>query len=120
MLGETIRRIELTGLAGPIQGLAYDQRGARLLILSASEGRVQVGAVTPEGNVTYYVTLRAAVRPVSLGYDSDAQRFFVPLADDVSLGEFDGLGNQVATHPAEGVGAITAVDAGPRSLVRIF
>jgi uncharacterized protein YjiK len=120
LFGETIRRVELTGLAGPIQGLAYDQRGDRLLILSAREGRAQVGAVNPEGNVTYYVTLAAPVSPVSLGYDSDAQHYFVPLAGGVSLGEFDAAGNLVATHPATGAGTITAIDAGPRSLVRVF
>jgi hypothetical protein len=120
LYGETIRRVELPGLAGPIHGLAYDQRGDRLLILSAARDRVQVGAVTPEGNVTYYVTLAAAVSPVSLGYDSDAQHYFVPLADGRSLGEFDAAGNLVATHPTTGAGPITAIDAGPRSLVRVF
>ena len=118
LFGRIIRRVELSGLAGPVGGIAYDHREDRLLILSATGDRVQVGAVTPDGNVTYYVTLAAAVSPVSLGYDSDAQRYFVPMADGVSLGEFDAAGNLVATHPA--TGAITALDAGPRSLVRIF
>lgn len=120
LFGEKIRRIGLTGLAGSIRGLAYDQRGARLLILSAAGDRVQVGAVTPDGNVTYHVTLAAAVSPVSLGYDSDARRYFVPLADGVSLGEFDATGNLVMTHSTVGAGPITAIDAGPRSLVRVF
>jgi uncharacterized protein YjiK len=120
LFGETIRRIDLTGLAGPVNGLAYDQRGDRLLILSATGDRVQIGAVNPDGNVTYYVTLAAAVSPVSLGYDSDAQRYFVPLADGVSLGEFDAGGNLIATHATAGAGTITAIDAGPRSLVRVF
>lgn len=120
LFGETIRRIELTGLAGPVSGLAYDQRGDRLLILSAAGDRAQVGAVTPDGNVTYYVTLAAAVSAITLGYDSDAQHYFVPLADGVSLGEFDAAGNLVTTHPAAGAGPITAIDAGPRSLVRVF
>lgn len=120
LLGETIRRIALAGLSGPIRGLAYDQRGDRLILLGAAGDRVQVGAVGPEGDVTYYVTLAAAVSPVSLGYDSDTQRFFVPLADGVSLGEFDAGGSLVGTHPAAGAGAITAIDAGPRSLVRVF
>lgn len=120
LFGETIRRIELTGLAGPVGGIAYDQRGGRLLILSLTGDRAQVGALTPGGNVTYYVTLAVAVSPVSLGYDSDAQHCFVPLADGVSLGEFDVAGNLVATHPAVGAGAITGIDAGPRSFVRVF
>jgi hypothetical protein len=120
LYGETIRRIELTGLTGPIRGLAYDQRGDRLLILGSTGDRVQVGAVTPDGNVTYYVTLAAAVRPVSLGYDSDAQHCFVPLADGRSLGEFDAAGNLLATHQTDTADAITAIDAGPRALVRVF
>lgn len=120
LYGETIRRVELTGLTGPINGLAYDQRGNRLLILSAARDRVQVGAVTPDGNVTDYVTLAAAVSPVSLGYDSDAQHCFVPLADGRSLGEFDAAGNLAATHQTDTAGVITAVDAGPRALVRVF
>lgn len=120
LFGETIRRTALSGLAGPIRGLAYDQRGDRLLILGAAGDRAQIGAASPGGDVTYYVTLAAAVSPVSLAYDSDARHYFVPLADGVSLGEFDAGGNLVATHPAAGPGAITAIDAGPRSLVRVF
>lgn len=120
LFGETIRRIELAGFVGPIRGLAHDQRGGRLLVLSAAGGRVQVGAVSPDGHVTYSATLAAAVSPVSLGYDSDAQHYFVPLADGVSLGEFDAAGHLVATHPAAAAGPITAIDAGPRSLVRVF
>jgi hypothetical protein len=120
LYGETIRRVDLTGLAGPVRGLAYDQRGGRLLILTTTGDRGQVGAVSPDGNVTYYVTLASAVRATSLGYDSDAQHYFVPLADGHSLGEFDAAGNLVATRQADGADAITAIDAGPRSLVRVF
>jgi uncharacterized protein YjiK len=120
LYGETIRRVELTGLAGPVRGLAYDQRGDRLLILSETGDQVQVGAATPDGNVTYYVTLAAVVSPVSLGYDSDAQHYFVPLADGSSLGEFDAAGKLVATRQTDSAGVITAIDAGPRSLVRVF
>jgi len=120
LFGATIRRVELSGLAGSIRGLAYDQRGGRLLILSATADRGQVGAVSPDGNVTYYVTLAAAVSPVSLGYDSDAQHYFVPLADGRSLGEFDAAGNLLSTRAQDGADAITAIDAGPRSLVRVF
>jgi uncharacterized protein YjiK len=119
LFGERVRRVELNGLAGDVGGLAYDQRGGRLLLLSSAAGRTQVGAVSPEGNVTYYVTLAAAISPVSLGYDSDAQRFFVPLADARTLGEFDATGALVRSHPPAG-DAITAIDAGPRAFVRVF
>ncbi len=118
LYGEFVRRIEVQDLVGPIGGLAYDQRGNRLLVLCGAAGRAQVGALAPEGNVTHCITLGAAVAPVSLGYDSDARRYFVPLVDGHALGEFDATGQLVATHPAAGV--ITAVEAGPRSFLRVF
>jgi hypothetical protein len=118
--GEFVRRIDLNGLMGPVKGLAYDQHGDQLLVLSATETNAQVGALTATGNVTYYVTLAQAVRPVSLGYDSDARHYFVPLADGHALGEFDSTGTLVKTHPGAGAAAITAIDAGPRSFVRVF
>jgi uncharacterized protein YjiK len=118
LYGEFVRRVEVQGIAGRIVGLAYDQRGNRLLALFAAAGRAQVGALAPEGNVTHCITLGAAVAPVSLGYDSDARRYFVPLADGHALAEFDATGQLVATHPADGV--ITAIDAGPRSFLRVF
>ncbi len=115
--GDFVRRMELPGLSGRIGGLAYDQRNRRLLLLTAASP-ARVGAIGPEGNVTYYVTFALAVNPVSLGYDSDAQHYYVPLPDGRTLGEFDHGGNLVARHPIDG--AITALDAGPRSLVRVF
>jgi len=117
LFGKFARRLELRGLDAPVGGLAYDQKNRRLLVLSASSP-ARIGFVDPAGNVTYYVTFQAAVSAVSLGYDSDAQHFFVPLADGQSLGEFDASGKLTATHPAGG--SVTAVDAGPRSLVRVF
>ena len=118
VLGEFVRRIELAEPAGPVGGLAYDQRSNRLLILSATHDGTRIGAFNPAGNVIYWMTLASAVRPVSLGYDSNARHFFVPLADDRTLGEFDQDGQLVARHPVDGV--ITAVDAGSRSFVRVF
>jgi hypothetical protein len=117
LFGDLVRRLELTGLDGRIGGLAFDQQAGRLLVLSA-RSPARVGFVGPGGNVTYYVTFNAAVNAVSLGYDSDAQHCFVPLADGSSLGEFDSTGRLVATHPAGG--PITALDAGARSFVRVF
>ncbi len=118
LAGELVRHIEFAGLAGPVSGLAYDQSGDRLLILSASGEGARIGALNPDGKVTYYVTLSAPVSPVSLGYDSAARHFFVPLADNRTLGEFDASGQLVASQPV--AGAITALDAGPRSFVRVF
>lgn len=116
LFGKFVRRLALREPAGPIGGLAYDQKNHRLLVLTATNP-ARIGGVTPEGDVTHYVTLAGSVRPVSLGYDSEAGRFFVPLADGTSLGEFAADGKLLATIPA---GAVTAVDAGPRSFVRVF
>jgi uncharacterized protein YjiK len=119
LFGAFVRRIDLSAFGGAISGLAYDQKNDRLLVLPI-RSPARVGSVDADGNVTYYVTLAAAVSAITLGYDSDAQHYFVPLADGVSLGEFDAAGNLVTTHPAAGAGPITAIDAGPRSLVRVF
>ncbi len=117
LFGVFVRRLEFAGLDTPIGGLAYDQKNRRLLVLLASSP-ARVMTVTPEGILAYYARMSVAVDPVSLGYDSDAQRFYVPLANGHGLGEFDAAGRLIATHPAGGV--ITAIDAGPRSFVRVF
>ena len=119
LFGEFVRRLELRSPADPVGGLAYDQKNNRLLMLTATSP-ARIGSVAPDGFVTYYVTLAGAVRPVSLGYDSDAQHYFVPLADGTHLGEFDATGALVRTLRSGDTGAITAIDAGPRSFVRVF
>ncbi|MBI2813401.1 MAG: hypothetical protein HYX71_03895 [Opitutae bacterium] len=116
LFGGFVRRIELRGPAEPIGGLAFDQKNNRLLVLTTTH-LVRIGHVSSEGSVTYCVTLAGEVRPVSLGYDSDQGHFFVPLADGNSLGEFAADGRLVATHAT---GPITALDAGPRSFLRVF
>jgi hypothetical protein len=113
--GEWVRRIEFAGLTGPINGLACDQRQSRLLVLTGDRVRF----FSFEGRELGGVTLHAAIQPVSLGYDSDAQHFFVPLGAGRSLGEFDAAGRLIATHPA-GDHPISAIDSGPRSFVRVF
>ncbi len=115
LFGEPVRRFEPAGLTGPINGLAYDQRQQRLLVLV---GRT-VHAYTADGQPAGTVELAEAVTPVSLGFDSEARHYFVPLADGHRLGEFDAGGRLVATHEP-GAQPITAVDAGQRSFVRVF
>lgn len=117
LYGEFVRRIEPTGLRGKITGLAYDQVNQRLLVLSV-DSAAQVGAVGPDGNVTYYVTFPPTVNPISLAYDSAARHYFLPLRQAQELGEFDAAGRQIATYPLDG--PVTAVGAGPRSFVRVF
>lgn len=114
--GETLRRIDLAGVDAPIDGLAYDQLGRRLLALVAGTVR----AYDTDGAELSRVPLAAPLHAVSLGYDSRGARFFVPLADTTSLGEFDATGQLVHTHPALAPRALTAIDAGERSLVRVF
>ena len=116
LLGGFVRRIEPRGLDAPIGGLAFDQQNNRLLILTAASP-ARLCAVAPDRSVTYYVTLPGAVNPVSLGYNSDAQHYFVPLADGVSLGEFGADGKLLTVIPC---GSVTAIDVGPRSFVRVF
>jgi hypothetical protein len=112
--GAFVRHLEFAGLAETITGLACDQRQGRLLLLTG--GTVRSFAF--DGRELGSVPLQGDVSPVSLGYDSDARHYFVPLADGRTLGEFDAGGSLVARHPVGG--AITAIDAGPRSFVRVF
>jgi hypothetical protein len=114
--GAVVRRLELPPAPQPITGLAFDQRTGHLLALT---GNV-IHAYTADGQIVRTITLPAPVHSVSLAYDSDAGRFFVPLADGRTLGEFDATGALVQRHAVPSDTAITALDAGPRSLVRIF
>lgn len=116
LFGEVVRRIELPGLGVPIGGLAFDQRRPRLLVLTDNA----VVAFDLNGREQGRVTLHAPVNAVSLGYDSDAAHFFVPLANRSAVGEFDSAGNLIATLQVTPAGSVTTLDAGPRSLVRIF
>lgn len=117
--GEPLRRLELPDLGGRIAGLACDQRDDRLLVLAATSP-ARVAAVGADGNVLDYVTLAEAVSPVSLGFDSEGRRHFVPLADGRTLGEFDAEGRLVARHALPDGTPITGIDAGQRSFVRVF
>lgn len=117
LFGEFVRRLELPGLDAPIGGLAYDQKNGRLLVLTAASP-ARVTALDAAGHLAEGVNLPANAAPHSLGYDSDAQRFFVPLNDGHSIGEYDAAGKLVTTHPASDT--VTAIDAGPRSFVRVF
>jgi len=116
LFGEFIRRIELPALGGLIGGLAFDQRQSRLLVLVGD----LVFACSAEGRELGRTKLHAPINAVSLGYDSDGQQYFVPLSDGQALGVFDAKGDPIAFHPSDGQERITAVDAGPRSFVRVF
>ena len=112
LFGKFVRRLELPGLGGRIGGLAFDQRLSRLLVLA----RNTVVAFTPKGGELDRVMLDGLIDAKSLGYDSDARHFFVPMLDANSIGEFAANGNLVRTIPA---GPVTALDAGPRAFLRV-
>ena len=116
LFGDVVRRLSLPGLNAPIAGLAFDQRQSRRLALTGTT----VAAFAPDGRELGRVTLLAHVHAVTLGYDSDAAKYFVPLAGGSAVGEFDSAGNLVATRQVTPAGRITALDAGPRSFVRVF
>lgn len=116
LFGEPVGRIDFPAVPQPITGLAFDQRTGHLLLLTGNT----VHVATTEGRLERAITLSAPVRSVSLAYDSDTGYFFVPLKDGHTLGEFDATGTLRQSHPVAGRAEITALDAGPRSLVRVF
>lgn len=117
LLGERVSVFELKDVPGPIGGLAYDHKNHRLLALLAT-APARIGAVSSDGSVTYYVTLSGPVLPISLGYDCAARHYYVPLADGRTVGVFDENGHLVGK--SELAAPITALDAGPRSFLRVF
>lgn len=104
----------------PIGGLAWDQVNDRLLVLYADDGSVVAYAdeVTPVATVRF----DRVVTATSLAYDSNRQRYYVPLpaAAGAGIGEFDAEGRFLGpvALPAESTGR--AIDAGQRSAVRVF
>ena len=114
--GDPRERFVPGGEPRPIGGLAWDQVSDRLLVLFADHG--EVVAFENETDPVHRVTLQAAVDATTLAYDSNRQRYYVPLRGERVLGEFDLDGRLVGRLPwPEGV---RAIDAGQRSLVRVF
>jgi hypothetical protein len=103
---------------GPIGGLAYDQQRDRLVVLFATSPAV-LAEVTLEGIITHQAELDRAVRPVSLGCDSDSGDYFVPLADG-AIGAFGRDGRLLRRHPVPGGVTPAAIGAGPRAFLRLF
>lgn len=111
-----VRRIPLGLTHGRIAGLAFDQVHDRLLILYAQPAAV-IAVVSLDGREEKLISLAESVRPVGLGYDSDREEFFIPLADGKTVGTFDREGKLLARQPVAEAGAL---DAGPRSAIRVF
>lgn len=100
-----------------IGGLAWDQVNDRLLILYA-EGSPEIVAYDDDTDSVGQVTLDTPVRPTTLAYDSNRQRYYVPLAEVGWLGEFDANGHLINRLPFPNPEA--SIDAGQRSTVRMF
>lgn len=119
LVGDTVRTITLADLDGPPAGIAYDQKNHRLLILQGGNpARIRTHDLS--GNLVETVTLNRDVGLVSLGYDSVAQEFYVPLNDEPAVGIFDARGQLLRTLADAGGKTPRFVDLGQRSLFRMF
>ncbi len=114
--GKVLPAIRPGETARAIGGLAWDQVNDRLLVLFADDGSVVAHAdeVRPVATVRF----EAAVAPTSLAFDSNRQRYYVPLRDEPNLGEFDADGRLIERIPLPA--PRQAIDAGQRSAVRVF
>ena len=99
-----------------IGGLAWDQVNDRLVVLYAEDGEIVV--YEDETQPVTRVKLQAGLDAWSLAYDSNRQRYYVPLLEVGWLGEFDAEGRLIGRLPLpQSVGGI---DAGQRAFVRVF
>lgn len=99
-----------------IGGLAWDQVNDRLVVLYAEDGEIVV--YEDETQPVARIKLQAEVEAWSLAYDSNRQRYYVPLQEAGWLGEFDAEGRLVGRLPLPG--AVGGIDAGQRAFVRVF
>ena len=121
-IGKVERYGEVNGTIRPgdemrtVGGLAWDQHRDRLLVLYVEDAEVVAYAneIEPVARVTFDV----AVQPTTLAYDSNRQRYYVPLTEAGWLGEFDAEGRLMNRLPFPDAAA--AIDAGQRSTVRMF
>lgn len=112
-VNRTIRPGDETRTVG---GLAWDQQRDRLLVLYV-EG-AEVVAYANEIEPVERLKFEVGVRPTTLAYDSNRQRYYVPLAEVGWLGEFDAEGRLLDRLPFPHAEA--SIDAGQRSAVRLF
>ncbi|MBT5901339.1 MAG: hypothetical protein HOH58_04435 [Opitutaceae bacterium] len=115
--GDVHEVIQPGGSDRTIGGLAWDQVNDLLLVLY-SDGVPAVVAYDNDIEEVGRVTFEVATRPTTLAYDSNRQRYYVPLAEAGWLGEFDTQGRLIARRAFPDSAA--AIDAGQRSAVRMF
>ena len=101
----------------PIGGLVYDQEADWILVLWA-DGPAAVAVSNGEGRVEWEVGLGATVAATSLGCEANAGRWLVPLPQAGVVGEFDALGKLVGQREVST--DLGGIDAGPRSVIRVF
>jgi len=116
--GRFVRVIALVPLPpAALGGLAFDHVRDRLVALLATTP-ARLAEIAPDGSWTPLTTLADDdVAPSSLGCNADAGEYYVPLATG-GIGVFDRRGTLVRRLPLAGIA--TALDAGPRSFVRVF
>jgi len=116
--GRFVRVITLAPLPpAALGGLAFDHVRDRLVALLATKP-ARLAEIAPDGSWTPLATLATdEVAPGSLGCNGEAGEFYVPLVTG-GIGVFDRRGTLVRRLPLTGNAA--ALDAGPRSFVRIF
>jgi hypothetical protein len=114
--GEVLETFRPDDHSAEIGGLAWDQVNDLLLVLYSATG--EVAAYAKETQVVSRVQLDAAINAMTLAYDSNRARFYVPLAEPGWVGEFDAEGQLLARLPWPK--GMTAMDAGQRSLIRLF
>ena len=115
--GKVGKVIRPGGSSRTIGGLAWDQVNDLMLVLYADDVPAVViydDDIKEVGRVTFEV----ATRPSTLVYDSNRQRYYVPLAEAGWLGEFDAQGRLLDRLPFPDPAA--SIDAGQRSAVRMF
>lgn len=117
--GAAVRTLALDSLHGPPEGVAYDQRRDRLLILKGGD-LAHVGFYDLSGRRLDGVSLDRDIRLGSLGYDSATAEFYVPLRESNTIGVFDAQGRFLRALPVPSGDIYDYVDVGPRSLIRMF
>lgn len=117
--GHAVRTISLEGLQGAPDGVAYDQKNDRLLILKGGD-QARIVTYDLAGKRVSSVALDRNVRLTSLAFDSVSGELYVPLADEPSVGVFNPRGRFLRLLETPAGGAHDYVDVGPRSLLRLF
>ncbi|MBI5381884.1 MAG: hypothetical protein HZA31_08290 [Opitutae bacterium] len=115
--GNFLRVLALTPQPpAPLRGLAFDHTRDRFVALLTTTP-AQLIEIAPDGTWTTLAPLAAEVVAVTLGCNGETGEYYALLAGG-GIGVFDRRG--ALLRRLAGADATTALDAGPRSLVRVF